>query len=388
MQINTATLTWFTNNYGSIFQAFALQNALMKYGICNEIINYRPNAKEKVRFFLSSQARWDILKNKIENIRIKKYYSADEEKEKRILFCKFERDYLNLTNVFCTQKELNSISSIYDAYICGSDQIWNPAYFKKCNFLSFVSDDKRKISYAASIGKSKLSNVEKRKIRPLLKSFDYISVREKTGVKLIQPLVNSPVSVVCDPVFLLTKEEYRTKLNLQTKENDYILCYYLGDNPEYIVIADKMSSLLGVEIKTIPTNYWGWSKGKGVDKIIGPKEWLEYIYNSKLILTDSFHAMAFSILFNKSFFIFKRFLDNSKKSQNSRIEDLAYLLGLENRIIDNNHSFNKAALLIDSTKWRTINKEILKYRNDSQKWLLESLAVKDSSNIQNFTVIN
>ncbi len=372
----SATITWFTGNYGSVFQAYALQQAQEKIGVKNTIINYQPNAKEKLKFFLTSSARMVTLKAKIDARKIQKEFMTEKEiKEKDKRFKSFYSSNLVLSSPIYTQEEMNGISDKYDYYICGSDQIWNPAYFKKCQYLSFVSDNKKKIAYAPSVGTTYLSEANKRKIKPLLRRFDFVSVREKQSVDLIQPLINIPVQVVCDPVFLLTADEWNVKIPLH-KSDDYIFCYFLGQNEEYRNAAKRLSEKTGLKIKSVPNNYWGYGMDGEIVKTAGPAEWLDLIRNANYVITDSFHATAFSIIFNKNFYVLKRFKDGDKTSQNSRIYHILELVGLMDRIIsaDGSDTVDPA---ITSDRWRKVNENTAAYREKLLNWLKNSMGGSD-----------
>lgn len=377
MKKKSITVTWFYGNYGSILQAFALQKILNKIGVENEIVNYIPNNIEKIKFFLLNSSRWTVLKDKIESRKINKYILTKEERiKKEQIFKSFNNSYLNFTKKYSNQNALNELSDRYDYYFCGSDQIWNPSFFKKCQFLSFVSDNKPKISYAPSIGKAQLTKKEKNKIKPLLERFTAISVREEQGAKLIESILFKSVKVVCDPVFLLSKEEWENFFGLKKQKDEYILCYFLGRNKKHYEIVKDFSKKTKIPIKTIPNNYCGYRLGIGVEKLVGPLEWLNLIYNAKYIFTDSFHATAFSLIFNKNFYTVKRFNDNNKKSQNTRIYNLLNIVDLKERIIEDKIKC-ETKIKISNEEWKNINKILEKYKGDSLSWLIDSISKEE-----------
>ncbi len=241
----TATLTWFSGNYGSTMQAFALQKTVMELGYGNRIINYVPNKREKLAFFCKSSARFVTLKAKIENKKIEsKFLNRDEIDLKNRKFEEFYENSFFLTEMIPVQNQMKSLNNKYRIFLCGSDQIWNPNYFKKCNFLDFVSESNKKIAYAPSIGTTQLTENEKRKMKSYLDRFDKISVREESSKRLIESVVDKPVQVVCDPVFLLSREKWIEKMQLKEPEEKYILCYFLGDNPEYQKMTEKLQERL------------------------------------------------------------------------------------------------------------------------------------------------
>lgn len=371
--IETATLTWFSGNYGSIMQAFALQRTVMELGYCNHIINYVPNKWEKLAFFCKSSARFVTLKAKIENKKIEsKFLTREEINLKNKKFEEFYKKSLILTEMIPAQKQMQSLNSQYRIFLCGSDQIWNPNYFKKCNFLDFVSDSNQKIAYAPSVGTTQLTENEKRKMKPYLERFDKISVREESSKSLIEGVVDKPVRVVCDPVFLLSREKWIKNMQLEVPEEKYILCYFLGDNPEYRKTAERLQKSLNIKVKVIPTNPFGYDLGFETQKAVGPKDWLSLLYGAKFVLTDSFHATAFSIIFNKSFYVLKRFSDTSSKSQNSRIYHLLNMAGLGDRIWQDNIDVSH----IENDTWKTVDEKMKVERETSLFWLKNALEDK------------
>lgn len=369
----TATLTWFSGNYGSTMQAFALQKTVMELGYGNRIINYVPNKREKLAFFCKSSARFVTLKAKIENKKIEsKFLNRDEIDLKNRKFEEFYENSFFLTEMIPVQNQMKSLNNKYRIFLCGSDQIWNPNYFKKCNFLDFVSESNRKIAYAPSIGTTQLTENEKRKMKSYLDRFDKISVREESSKRLIESVVDKPVQVVCDPVFLLSREKWIEKMQLKEPEEKYILCYFLGDNPEYQKMTEKLQESLKIKVKIIPTNTFGYALGFETQKTVGPKDWLSLLYGAEFVLTDSFHATAFSIIFNKSFYVLKRFSDTSPKSQNSRIYHLLNMTGLEDRIWQNTTNVS----YIENDIWKTVDEKMRTERETSTLWLKNALEDK------------
>lgn len=369
--IETATLTWFSGNYGSTMQAFALQRTIIGLGYSNHIINYTPDKLEKLLFFCKSSARFVTLKAKIENKKIETSFLTKEEIEfKNKEFKEFYENSLFLTEVITSQKQMQTLNKRYHAFLCGSDQIWNPNYFKKCNFLDFVSDSIRKIAYAPSVGTTQLTEKEKNRMRPYLNRFYRISVREESSKSLIEDLVDKPVRVVCDPVFLLPREKWIEHMQLTKQDERYILCYFLGDNPEYKKTIEHLKDSLKIKVKVIPTNTFGYNMGFETLKTVGPREWVNLLYGAEFVLTDSFHATAFSIIFNKSFYVLKRFSDTSTKSQNSRIYHLLNTAGLKDRIWNDD---NVAISYIENDMWNAVNQRMLEQREDSVLWLKKAL---------------
>lgn len=250
--------------------------------------------------------------------------------------------------------------------VVGSDQVWNPNFFKNRPYLLEVPGDCAKISYAASIGKEQLSDDEKARFKKALKEYTAISVRERSAMELLQPLTEKKVEVVLDPTLLLDKEEYvkLEKRPRSMKSNEkYILCYVLGGN-ECMDAIDKFASKKGY--KVLPFSDRNDSK-------YGVEEFLYLIHHAEMVCTDSFHACVFSVIFERPFVVFKRTGKHSYMF--TRLQNLIDTFQLPNRKF-NGESITEQNMNIDYTE----AKEILeKEREKSLKFLKTALGVCDES---------
>lgn len=333
-KIKIGIFTWIgIENYGTAFQVFALYTylvkmydvSLVKYFNLRKIgsIPYTIKTLTKIVFYLPlSILRFVKSGNIIKGIKISSVY-----KKMKILS-------INFQNQVCLIDDL-------DIFITGSDQIWNPYYLD--DFYLLVSmDDKKKMSYSSSIGVSEIpTKYEKLYIEALLK-FKSIAVREKSAETLLKNLLKrEDVCTVVDPVFLLSKEEW---INFYTKKprrgcpnnEKYIFCYLIGDRDIYTSYLDIISKKTGIQnIIYIPSveNKKIVLNGKCI-RTAGLEEFLFFMANSELVVTDSFHATALSLILEKQFIEFIRFENNDSMSQNSRIYDLLGKYGLEKRIFD------------------------------------------------------
>ena len=218
------------------------------------------------------------------------------------------------------------LSDCYDYFVVGSDQVWNPHYdfvAGRCDFLTFARDDK-KISYAASFGVSKIPLERKEEYAKNLRKFKAISVREKQGIEIVKELTGRNATLVLDPTLMLDENEWKKvekKPNCCPK-NKYIFVYALGDKSDQfkMTIEHKQVKYEIFDVRLVQKN--------GKELPIGPSEFLYLIRNSEMVLTDSFHATVFSIIFHKKFITFNR----PGLNMNSRIESLAELLGVKNRL--------------------------------------------------------
>ena len=257
--------------------------------------------------------------------------------------------------------DLKGIEKEYDVFIVGSDQVWNPKITNNdANyFLDFLENDEKKYSYAASFGISKWEDSYMLDIKKLLKSFKLISVREKTAKNIIYSKLERKIFVNIDPVFLLTKDNWMNFVNKSiTKQKEYILVYTVG-NPKYVYeYAKNLSKKYNYEILNIRYKISLKNKSLNIGHTlydIGPDEFVSLVANAKCIVTNSFHATAFSIIFNKDFYL------ELPDKLSSRIEDLCISLGIK---LDNNEI--KEMINLD---WKNINYRLENKRKESLEYI-------------------
>ena len=319
-------ITMVSDNYGNRLQNYALQNVLSELGNSVDTLNNPWNINYNVYL------EW--LK-----FNIKKFLffitKRPERFKRRINFEKFNHDNISFSKYWMNKKKDRiAANQYYDMFICGSDQIWN----LNCTngvcgpyFLDFVSG-KRKIAYAPSMGDYLLLDNDREKMRKALEEFYAISVREASMIQMLEQL-NLPISIqtVVDPTLLLKKEDYIQGLKLEkmVSAGKYIFVYILGGTKAYGNIvneAKKIAKQNGLQIKYVFDNNNAMIKNIGFDcSGCNPREFVSMIYNAEYVLTNSFHATVFSIIFKKNFTSYAR----GKSS--GRITELLSSLGLEER---------------------------------------------------------
>lgn len=336
MSIKTATITFHAaHNYGSMLQAFALQQALRKCGCDNEIIDFRTDKqRELYKVFTRRRGIKYILKNICKAIYYRSY---------SLRFKRFE-DFAN-KNLKCTKTcyhsldELQKASFQYDCVIAGSDQIWNPvpADFDWAYYLPFVHIGK-KISYAPSFGPlaQLLDNVTLAQIGDYLKGFDYITVRDENSKAIVEKASGKHAEIVVDPTLLLTREEWQKLLpHSKSPQKEYIFFYTLFANKEIIHIVNKISKALHMPVVVSNfSNQYDFFNTYQKNYSSGPLEFLNLIVNAKLVITSSFHASVFSTLFNIPFFAING-------DRDARISQLLHSVNLLSRTINMNDLYDK-----------------------------------------------
>lgn len=315
-------------NLGASLQTYALAAYLQSQGHEVQIIDYQPLYLRHYRLAGVPNPRFDkpLLR---EAYQIAKFpgrlYDRLTSKRKKA-FDRFTAEYMPVTQTtYSDIAALRAAPPEADLYIAGSDQIWNPLFRNGKDpafFLDFVPEGKRRISYAASFAVERLEKQDADRMKPWLEKLDAVSVRESSGVALLADMGIKGVQVV-DPVFLLPKEAWE-KLAVQPSMQDYILVYDFDNNPKIKEIAQAISRKAGRKIVSLfPVD---WADELWADA--GPCEFLGAIQNAGIVLSNSFHATAFSLIFGKDFYVVNR-----TEGINARMKDLVGDLGLADRLI-------------------------------------------------------
>ncbi|MBQ8361763.1 MAG: polysaccharide pyruvyl transferase family protein [Bacteroidaceae bacterium] len=312
MRINTITCQH-VYNYGATLQAFALQEFLERWGHNVEIIDFRLPSHTRYELFTPyPKGRAYELVCKYPLLR----YIITPYKNRRMLktwgrkrnFDKFDKEYLHLSpRTYRSLQELQQENFDADLLIAGSDQIWNTDMENGNNgayFLDFGPSSIKRISYAASFGISEIKEDEKKEfVKQQLRKFNSISVREKTGLNILHNLGFEGCQVV-DPVFLLSKKDWIESLKLQEKDGDYIFLYDFTHDDHRI---SKLSKDLAQKERLKILSLNDFSHVPYADIQIdnaGPIEFVQLLSNAKYVISNSFHATAFSIIFDKKFATF------------------------------------------------------------------------------------
>ena len=366
LKIGLFTLDARNNNYGGLLQEYALFKTLQKLGYDVEVVDYNLSS-ELNTFSYKRSLKYltpDKILKKVQKKVLKKKVveSTIPNKSSRELFAQFRDAYITFSEK-CSYRDLKQLNEEYDGFVCGSDQVWNPAYNIPSFFLEFVKD-KKKVIYGASLGVSKLSSVEKSTYKALLSDLTSISVREKQGQAIISTLTSQEVKVVLDPTMILGKDEWLKFVKKNKSSQPYIFCYFLGMNSAKIDAAKKFARKNNYKIISIPFEHsdFGEEEFPTYNGGLGPIEFLNLIYNAECILTDSFHASVFSILFNKEFRVFSRNI--GKLNMNERLYTLLELIDRMDLFIQPNeldlvsvdenikYDFSKIEIMrMDSVRW-------------------------------------
>jgi hypothetical protein len=355
-----ATITFHNAiNVGAVLQAYALQKALHALGVQSEIIDYRNEHIQRAYspFYLQHKTvSWFVKTMLVAPIRF--------VRNRR--FKKFVNEHLQLSTPVKSDADFAALNATYDAFFTGSDQVWNPYHAGKVDgryFLDFVTDSRKKKSYAASFGLTELPKEYAAEYSRLLGSFSTMLVREQSAVKMVKGLSPSKnPAVVLDPVFLLDKNDWNALAVSSPKlYGKYVLVFCVNgltdDMVAYSLQVAKRQNAQVIYLARRPQRI----PGVKVVTSFAPKEFLGYIQNAAYVVTDSFHATSFSILYHKEFSLK---VASQHGHKNNRSLELLALLGIGNRVLNEPQ---------DAIQWSQVDVQLAKQKQISLKYLRESV---------------
>ena len=343
-------------NYGNRLQNYALEQLLSNISSdINSGISYRSKendiacSKTIWKRFLKQIIPFGIYKE----IRLKKKNNIGNQTipEKRIAgFESFSNSFLHMLPEFFVNRNNDLGKKLHaDYYVAGSDQIWNPAWAGHDHFFLTFAPPEKRIAFAASFGVEALEpNVAERYVR-LLKDFKYISVRERSGAKLVKQLTGKDVDVVLDPTLLLSRDDWEKIVKrpaIQLPEQ-YVLAFFLGEEPKGSMehFADQLGlPIVHMNREEFPELF-----------VLDPAEFLYVVKHADYVLTDSFHGTVFSIKFEREFYVFQR-KQEGLENMFTRISDLLQRFHLEDR--EQSREEIIQALPLSKQKWEMISGEL------------------------------
>ena len=354
------------HNYGATLQAYALEKILEEKEYEAKFINYINYEIDKQYKILKIDKRniLSIFKSIISSII---YFYKNKKRFNN--FNNFIKKNLKIIGKYNSVNELKNNPPELDCYITGSDQVWNPDITKGLSdayTLNFGSDKINRVSYAASIGKSSLGQED---YKTKLSRLNYISVREKTAKDLLEPVLNRKIEVVLDSILLISGKEWEKEFDLSNNVNEkYILTYYVEENEEYVKIVNELSRKTNLKVinfeKRDRHNYVNFMKSAYTE---GPEEFVRLIKNAEYVVTTSFHATVFSILFHKRFFVVPH------KTTGSRVTDLIDKLHIKNRIYYTIDEFKDYKNYKEEVDYTESDKILLEEREKSINFLKKAI---------------
>jgi len=335
-------------NYGAILQAYALYKKIESLGYTPKFINLKLDHRR-------------VKKNLVNRITMLLYRFSKGYSRCYGIADKFINQHCpNQTKDFYTFEELNKQEwNKDDIFIIGSDQVWNPSITGRLKYaftFSFLGNNYKMYSYASSFGfiKEQIDRIDDKMINAI-RSFKKVSVREKFGVDFLAQKGIQATEVI-DPTLLL--DNYNNLIDNKTEKRKELLLLTLSNKKKMNDFADSISQKTGLKIR----KHFGYLQPQRSDnmKFLTVEEWMKAIASSELIITDSFHATIFSILFKKQFFVFL-----SEPNKVYRIKSLLEKLGIEGHIADPNTSID----LNNVIEYNEVDKKLENYRHESVEFL-------------------
>ena len=377
MKIGILTLP-LNSNYGGVLQAYALQTVLKRMG--HDVLEvelkknlrwqYPPLWKIPLSFGKRFLFKY-IVRRKNQKILLERY--------ERKIYPLLVHDILAFISKYIKQFKVDKFIDCkgkFDAFVCGSDQIWRYKYYPFFEgdianvYLKFLGDDScKRIAYAASFGTDNWEYPAKEtaECKNWIQKFDAVSVREETGVKLCSTYYDIKAKHVLDPTMLLSKDDYVDLIEKSDvpKSKGNLFCYILDNTDEKMNVVKNIEKQRHLSPFFMNGDCGNWTED--LEKRIQPpvESWLRAFYDSEFIVTDSFHACVFSILFHKQFLVI-----GNKERGLARIYSLLSMFGLEDRLTsDTGLDINR----MKTIDYDRVDEILAKHREVSRTFLIQAL---------------
>lgn len=379
MKICIITLLHNNINYGGQLQAYALQKYIQTLGyVCDQIL-IENDPILHVGKYEDNKTLYELYTEKVKH-KLGKLLFKNQFKIRKNAVLSFTKKYITTSQKIRNVDNITEIINLYDVFICGSDQIWNPMWLTKKMLnvytLGFVEKKFNCISYSASFGLNNILEEDLEFICERIKNFRAISVRETIGKEILNKKINSEISVVVDPVLLLDQDFWDGLLEKPKVKEKYLFCYFLGEGKLSRKIANIIAKKYNWKIISLPhfpSNikisdiFFGNAQFYDITAI----DFLNLIRNAEMILTDSFHATAFSIIFEKKFWVFRR---SKKDTISSRITNILALTSLGDRYVHNDtHQVYKNSVWDKAVNYENGKSTLNNARLHSQAFLKDAL---------------
>lgn len=314
-KIGIVTISENVPNYGQRLQCYVVQHLLNELGYDSEMIQDARWYANPVLF----KTNWKDIAHCI-----LRYHLIPERHGFRAVMYYWIKKHLHVSPLYVNSDEdMLKLPRMYDGFVVGSDQVWNPYYttrgLNSFTTLQFAPKEKR-IAYAASIASYSIPEERVDEFKTYLKDFGPITMREKSGAKIIKELTGRDVPVVIDPTLMWTGDSWAEKFMRKPNQENYMLLFLYGEcTTEYNKKAKELANDKGLDVLNINKmpNVLDYSV----------ESWFGFIKHSKYVLTNSFHCCVFSLLFHKNISVLRN--PHIEMLMGSRIMDLFDLLGVE-----------------------------------------------------------
>ena len=356
-------------NYGAILQLYGLYSFLDKNGYDVKVINYKNEYFANYYIYRYSLFKHNEYSNRFKNILkvIGNPFIAINANIRRRKINIFLKKHIKMTE-WISKDSLKTLNKNFEVFIVGSDQVWNIELsgYDSTYFLDFVENDRKRISYAASIGKEYISGLEYDLMEKNFPLYSAISVREKKASELIEQYFGQKPDVVLDPTMLRDKKfwyDISNESQIKIKKK-YILIYAVQQPTNLLDVAVKVAKENDYDVISIFGNDIQ-CKHKTIRKA-SIEDFYDYIRNAECTFVTSFHGLVFSILFNTKFYYE---LAKTIPNNNSRLIDLCEMLGVQGQEIVDSDSIPQGDI-----DWSKVNEKLEIERRKSVHWLKKAIS--------------
>lgn len=368
----------FSDNYGALFQAYALRKWLLGRGLKADFINYHPAYVEEGgpldRPWMPSLWKKNATILYLRLTHLGRALFGDRAQHER--FESFRRDVLCVAGPrFTRAEDLASALKYFDILLCGSDQIWNPSIQRGLDPVYFLdipnADHARKVAYAPSFGRGAIEPQYNAELSNLVDKLDGISVREATGLDVLDAagIARERARVVPDPTVLLGN--FDELLGGSIVSDNSVFCYALRTDEVIRDIATESARLTGGVLRSPRTTHQRWRDiGQGITP--GPVEWLQTLARARLVVSNSFHGVALSVVLNRPFIAVG--LPGKRASMNARVENLLATVGLTDRILCTPNHVSVRELIDTPINWEEVNHRLAVIRGEAESYLDNQIA--------------
>ena len=286
-------------NYGAVLQAFSLMSYLKNFTFDVKLIDFNtPHLRSIYPLITDSSSFKGKIKCLLDRLYIQK------KKDKYIKFDTFVETKFDLTKRYESFNELSKDYPKADYYITGSDQVFNPNRIeeeRKAFYLDFGLETTKRIAYAGSFGVKQIPNDKKDEVADYLSKFYRISIREKSGVDIVERISKNKAVEVLDPVFLNNMSFWRSNaLHYEVGNKPYLFYYRLMNSAKSDELVRRIATNMNLQLVVMTDGFLKWNADK-VLRDVGPQEFLDLLDRAEYVATDSFHGVAFSLIFEKQF---------------------------------------------------------------------------------------
>lgn len=358
-------------NYGAALQTYATQKFLNELGHQCIVIDYSNENRDKA-YNMKFQA-YKQIKERNYKMALKMIAGSMFMAQRRRNFAKLYNKYtLKTEKRYKTSKELEELNGKFNFFLVGSDQVWNPRNngSDMTYLLEFVTDNKKKISYASSFG---VSTIPQELVLPYSKNLndiEHLSTREEMGAEIIKRLTGRDAKIVLDPVFLLNRNQWETLAQKEQVEKSKFIFVYTNRKNQF----EKMVKTTGIDLKEYkihkinrfikPLDFMNYRVK--VDYSISPEKFVSNIMNADLVATASFHCVVFSIIFHKKFIVFL----TGDSGRDERIINLLKIAGLTDRIYNGSTTLTD---IISEIDFKKVDERLSSHINESKEFLVNIL---------------